>query len=180
VVRQRIRRAYGFAVAERLPLRARAAFMAVLKDNPADPEALYGCGMLDDRKGDQVGAYQYFTRALEAAPGFEEARRFRALVLARRGDYQAARVDINVCLSKESPTGATYYAAACVAAIQAEKSDPQSAAECTQAALEMLHEAFVRGYGLAIANTDPDLNGIRNHPEFGRLVSAGPRLAEKQ
>ena len=161
-VRQRIRRAYGFAVADRLPARARAAFTDVLRDNPDDPEALYGCGMLHDRKGEQREALSYFSRALEAAPAFEEARRFRAVVLARSGDYQAAQRDINVCLSNDSSSGATYYAAACVAALQAEAADPKTAVESAEEALQMLRAAFERGYGFTIASEDQDLKGIRS------------------
>ncbi len=148
-----------------------------MRDCPNDPEALYGCGMLHDRKGEQREALRYFSRALEDAPAFEEARRFRAVVLARSGDYEAARLDINVCLSKDLPSGATYYAAACVAALQVEQADPKKAGESAQEALHMLRAAFVRGYGLTTAGTDQDLKGIHNHPEFAQIVAAGPRLA---
>jgi tetratricopeptide (TPR) repeat protein len=175
-VRQRVRRAYGFAVAERLPGRARKAFQQVLDESPDDPEALYGRGMLHDRRGEQAEALRYFSRALEVAPGFEEARRCRAVVLARRGDFPAARLDINTCLDKEKPSGATYYAAACVAALHAERGGPR-AAESADEALRMLRAAFVRGYGLSVAGDDQDLKGIQDRPEFARLVAEGPSLA---
>jgi eukaryotic-like serine/threonine-protein kinase len=174
-VRQRVRRAYGFAVAARLPDQARSAFLSVLHEYPTDAESLYGCGMLHDRLGEAAAALHYFNLALETAPGFEEARRFRALVLARSGDFQAARIDINACLGKDSPSGATYYAAACIAALQAEQSLRGTKGSIEQEALQMLHEAFIRDYGVAIAREDSDLKGIRFHPEFERLVAEAAR-----
>jgi serine/threonine protein kinase/Flp pilus assembly protein TadD len=176
-VRLRVRRAIGFAVAERSPSRARAAFNDVLGENHDDPEALYGLGMLHDRKGQQEEALRYFSRALEAAPAFEEARRFRAVVLARRGDFAAARIDINACLSKENASGGTYYAAACIAALETEKANPGRAEECAAEALAMLREAFVKGHGLSAAKDDDDLRGIQNRPEFARLLAEAPKLA---
>jgi serine/threonine protein kinase/Flp pilus assembly protein TadD len=176
-MRERVRRAYGFAVAERLPARARTAFWEVLSETPDDAEALYGLGMLHDRRGEQTEALRYFSRALDVAPGFEEARRFRAVALARGGEFQAARQDINACLSKEAPSGATYYAAACVAALHAERVGPGRGGESVGEALRMLREAFVRGYGVNVAGDDQDLKGIQDRPEFARLLADGPSLA---
>jgi len=178
-VRQRVRRAYGFAVAERLPGQARKAFQAVLDESPDDPEALYGRGMLHDRRGEQTEALRYFSRAVEVAPGFEEARRCRAVVLARRGDFRAARLDINACFGKEPAPGAAYYAAACVAALQAERGGTGAAASAEEA-LQMLRAAFARGYGLTVAADDPDLKGIQDRSEFARLLAEGPSLAAEK
>jgi serine/threonine protein kinase/tetratricopeptide (TPR) repeat protein len=178
--RHRLRWVFGFAVADRLPARARAAFESVIEENSADPQALYGCAMLLDRQGRAQESLRYFNRALDAAPGFEEARRFRALVLARRGDFSAARADMNQCLSKEPVSGATLYAAACVAALQAEHPDAGDPSLSTQQALAFLAEAFRRGYGQEQAVQDRDLDGIRRAPGFRQLLDqAGSKSTMK-
>jgi tetratricopeptide (TPR) repeat protein len=172
-VRLRLRWVYGFAVAARKPAPARAAFEEVLRESPDDPQALYGCAMLLDRAGRTEEALPYYDRSLQAAPDFEEARRFRALARARRGDFQAATQDMNVCLSR-ARGGATLYAAACVAALQARQAGP-GAAGAEEQALNFLREAFARGYGQDRAGGDHDLDGIRRHPNFRALLDAARR-----
>src|SRR5262249_6550328 len=123
-----------------------------------------------DRKGRLEEALRCYSRALEVSPGFVEARRFRAVVRARQGDFANAREDINRCLQAEPQSGATLYAAACVAALTAEQSGPPAAKEPADQALEFLRRAFARGYGLGQADTDRDLEGVRQHPGFRRLL----------
>jgi len=102
------------------------------------------------------------------------ARRGRALVLAHRGEGEAARQEIDWCVAAE-PTGVTLYAAACVYALAAEKAThPREARWTADRAVVLLREALAQGYGRDRAATDSDLNGIRRHPEFGRLVPPGP------
>lgn len=81
---------YGFAVSARLPERARAAFDEVLRIDHRHPQALYGRAMLAMGGGDLDTALSFFDRALEADPGFIEARRYRAVLLSRRGDWDRA------------------------------------------------------------------------------------------
>jgi tetratricopeptide (TPR) repeat protein len=166
----RQRRVYGFAVAKRLPQKARAAFERVLRDDPADAQALYGCAMLLDIEGRAEEALRHYNLALKAAPGLEEARRYRAVLLARNGQFQDARSDINICLSRERLAAGTLYAAACVSALQAARSEvPGEAATNTEEALRLLREAFSRGYGVDTAAADHDLDGVRYDPAFRRL-----------
>ena len=113
---------YGFAVAERLPERARAAFDDVLLQDPRHPEALYGRALLAAAAGRSEDGIAALSRALETRPGFNEARRSRAVLLARKSDWEHAGQDINWCLEREPTSGETLYAAACVAAIAAEAS----------------------------------------------------------
>jgi tetratricopeptide (TPR) repeat protein len=164
---------YGFAVAARKPARARAAFEEVLREKPEDPQALYGCAMLLDRAGRVEEALTFYDRALQAAPDFETARRFRAVARARRGDFQSATLDMNVCLSR-APSGATLYAAACVAALRAQQGGP-AAPQAEEQALTFLRQAFDQGYGPDRADEDHDLDGIRQHPEFRTLLSTPRR-----
>jgi tetratricopeptide (TPR) repeat protein len=169
---------YGFAVVDRKPDEARAAFEEVLRQAPANPQALYGCGLLDDRQGRPEEALRYFTLALRASPGFVEPRRFRALAWARRDDFVQARQDVNQCLEREPRSGATLYAAACVTALMAAKEkDPVKARQERDQALWFLREAFANRYDLDKADEDRDLDGVRHLPEFRRLVEDARKRA---
>lgn len=162
---------YGFAVSRRLPERAAAAFAEVLRHDPEQAQALYGRAMLLMEHHDKLdAAIGLFGKALEAQPGFLDARRFRAVLLARRGQFAAALEDINLCLDRERRGGATLYAAACVAAhMTAKAADPAGVPQ----ALDFLRQALAVGYGHDRAADDPDLASLRTHPEFRRLLQ-GP------
>jgi serine/threonine protein kinase/tetratricopeptide (TPR) repeat protein len=159
---------YGFAVAERLPEKARKAFDDVLLQDPKHPEALYGRAMLAAAAGQSEEGIAALSRALEARPGFNEARRSRAVLLARKRDWEHAGQDINWCLDREPTSGDTLYAAACVAAIAAEASPgPRAVGQ----ALELLRRALEYGVPPARASADPDLTAIRRDPRFMALMS---------
>jgi serine/threonine protein kinase/tetratricopeptide (TPR) repeat protein len=167
--RARLRWVYGFAVAARLPGEAAAAFAEVLREEPRQPQALYGAAMLADRAGRNREALGYYTRALEAAPGFAEARRFRAVLLARTGDAAAARREIDACLTAEPASGAVHYAAACVHALACARGGDAARA------LDHLRRAFALGYGADRAADDADLAAVRGRPEFRRLIGDARR-----
>ena len=59
------------------------------------PRRSTACAMLAMARGEDATALRDFDRALEADPGQIEARRYRAIVLARRGDWDAATREIN-------------------------------------------------------------------------------------
>jgi hypothetical protein len=126
--------------------------------------------MLHDRRGEHEDALRDFNRALEVAPGFEEARRSRAVLLARRGDFAAARADMNLSLGQD-PAGATLYAAACVAALEAKRAAGAARQRAVQEALVFLREAFRRGYGRDRAERDADLEGVRDDAGFRSLLA---------
>src|SRR5262249_22085163 len=133
---------YGFAVAARLPEKARAAFDDVLLQGPRHPEALYGRALLATTAGRDDEAIAALTSALEANPGFDQARYSRAVLLARKGDWQHAAVDINACLERAPTSGETLYAAACVAALAARQApSPRALAQ----AVELLRRALDAG-----------------------------------
>jgi tetratricopeptide (TPR) repeat protein len=168
VVRTRLGWVYGFAVAHRLPDKARAAFDDILRRHPKHPQALYGVAILLVEQGLSEEALPLFTRAAEADPAFVDARRGRAVLLARKGQLARAKEDINWCLEKDPSEGVTLYAAACVAARAAEKtSDPGALDQ----ALAFLRKAFDHGYGQDRAAADPDLAAIRQLPAFRRLLA---------
>jgi serine/threonine protein kinase/lipoprotein NlpI len=170
------RLAYAFAVHQRLPEQARAAFAEVLKHQPANPQALYGLGMLAalaDRQSAE--ALAFFGRALEADPAFVAARRGRANVLAHRGAWNEAHREISLCL-KADPSGVTLYAGACVYALLMEHSaGPERAAWCRQRALDLLEQALRAGYGAERLREDDDLAALHGLPRFERLA-AGKKL----
>jgi serine/threonine protein kinase/tetratricopeptide (TPR) repeat protein len=177
--RTRLRWAYGFAVSVRLPDRAREAFDAVLRDEPNQPQALYGRAMLLAARKRTDQALGFLNRAVAASPSFVDARRARAVLLARGGRLGLACQDMDWCLDKQPETGVTLYAAACVAALVAHKStDPTAARRAAGQALAFLHQAFQHGYGRDKAADDPDLASIRTRPEFHRLLARVQRAAQ--
>jgi tetratricopeptide (TPR) repeat protein len=170
-IRTRLSWVYGFAVSQRLPDKARQAFGDVLQQQPDHPQALYGQAMLLVRDGMEGKAITLFNKALEASPTFIEARRFRAVLLARSNQSDAACSDINWCLEREPESGATFYAAACVAALALEKcSNPTTAKQLADQALIFLGKAFAYGYGREQAADDADLKALQQLPEFPLLL----------
>ena len=117
--------------------------------------------MLAVERGDLAEAGAYADRAVTADPTWPDARRCRAIIRARRGDFTGAQADVNWCLKLEPATGATLYTAACVAA---------RAAEAEQA-VEFLRRAFAEGYGRDRAEIDPDLAALRRDPRFVRVLA---------
>jgi serine/threonine protein kinase/tetratricopeptide (TPR) repeat protein len=175
--RVRLSWVYGFAVSRRLPARAKEAFEDVLRVQPQHPQALYGKAMLLVEDGREQEAIDCFTRALEGTPGFADARRYRAILLARAGRFAAALKDANDALEREPDSGPTLYAAACVAALMAEKSHDAVAAEQAAAqAVALLNHAFARGYGREQAAKDPDLKALRKNAAFVELLGGGTKI----
>jgi tetratricopeptide (TPR) repeat protein len=178
-VQKRIRCGYGFAVCERAPEEARAAFEAILQGDPQHPEALYGRALVAVGQGHTEEAIGFLDRAIAAAPQLMEARRHRAIQLARCGRFAEAFQAINWCLEREPQVGATLYAAACVAARAAERSrGTTSDAAAAEKAITLLQQAIAQGYGREQAAQDPDLTGVRDHPEFRRLLGDTPGVVQ--
>jgi tetratricopeptide (TPR) repeat protein len=165
--RLRILWTYGFAVAGRLPEKARHVFDGILRVSPHHPQALYGCAMLAAAQGDVAEAIHGFDLALARNPDFVNARRSRAVLLARTGEWRRASEDIHWCLDRDLHDGATFYAAACVAALCSKhRADPRA----LQQAVEYLERAQACGMDITKARTDPDLEPIRESALFKRLL----------
>ncbi|MGC8641024.1 MAG: protein kinase domain-containing protein [Isosphaeraceae bacterium] len=160
---------YAFAVSERLPDKAQRVFEAILKTSPRHPQALYGCAMLAAGQGRLAEAIHHFDVALEACPDYIEARRYRAVILARTGEWRRASEDINRCLLRDPQDGNTLYAAACVASLNSRQQPEPST---TGLAVEFLKRAQLRGEDISKARTDPDLSPIRQSPDFQRLLES--------
>jgi tetratricopeptide (TPR) repeat protein len=154
-------------VTRRLPERAAKAFLDLLTDDSEDATALYGLGAALVLRGDSEAALAHFDRALDIRPDFIEARRFRAILLARKGKGKAALHDINICLEKEPGSGMTLYAAACVTALIGRDND-----DLLRQSLDFLKRAFAHGYGRDKAAEDDDLANLRPLKEFKQLLSS--------
>jgi tetratricopeptide (TPR) repeat protein len=173
----RIHWVYGFAVARRLPAQAKEAFESVLRTQPRHPQALYGRAMLLVEEGREKEAIDCFTQTLQTTPGFMDARRYRAILLARAGQFEAASKDANDCLERERDSGPTLYAAACVAALMVAKAkDPAAVEQAATQALKFLTEAFAHGFGRDKAANDPDLKALRSHAAFVELLAGGEKV----
>jgi len=160
----------GFVVSERSSQRALSAFQKVLKQEPRNTRALYGCAMLFQRQArDSLSALTYFNFALQVDPMYIPARRNRANVLAYRGESSLARQDIDWCV-KADPSGETVYAAACVYALLAGKAADAEEPIFIERAIQLLEEAFKLDYGKDKAAADADLKHLHHHPEFRRLL----------
>src|SRR5262249_21010294 len=161
-----------FAIAARDPARARAAFEEALRHDARDARALYGLGMIAMTRGEDGPALRHFDRALAADPGHPEARRYRAILLARKGDWDAATREINRCLEREPRSSAALYAAACVVSRAYGALGSDGAAS---QALDLLERAVAEGADSSRAAEDPDLAAIRRQPRFRRLVDRAAR-----
>jgi serine/threonine protein kinase/Flp pilus assembly protein TadD len=171
--REGIRLTYGFAVVHRLPNEARRAFDTVAHETTASPQArsqaYYGEAMLAAPTRPREGIAD-LTKALELNPNFAEAHRFRGILWARVGDFEAAGHDINWCLEGGRKSGGSVYAAGCIMALAARKRPGASRASLVSAAVRFLKEAFALGYGKDKAGDDPDLSALRGEAEFERLI----------
>ena len=145
----------------------------MIAEDPENVQSLYGLAMLAMNAAESTRAQEFFDRALTANPEFVEARRYRAILLARRGRLDQASQDINHCLAKEPSVGATLYAAACVASLAADHlvGDEQ----VTVQAIDLLGRAVAHGASLENAQTDPDLAALRKHPKFQELIQSANR-----
>jgi hypothetical protein len=104
-------------------------------------------------QGKENEAIACFDEALAWQPSFVDARRSRAVLLARQGRLDEAQEEINRCLGQGTPPGITLYAAACVLALGAEKNpDTGVRRQLQDQAVAFLARAFEQGYGRATAS----------------------------
>jgi eukaryotic-like serine/threonine-protein kinase len=172
---------YGFAVCRRLPDAADRAFMDALRQEPRNQRALYGKAMLFAEAGKEADAIVWFDEALKWHPSFLDARRSRAVLLARIGKLTLAQEEINLCLRQDGAAGITLYKAACILALAAERSsDNAIRREREDQALSFLAQANQQGYGLAGAATDADLRALRHRKDFQTLLAKENARSEKQ
>jgi serine/threonine protein kinase/Flp pilus assembly protein TadD len=177
-VRAGLRLNFGFAVSARQPEKAREAFDQVLNQEPLAPrlqaQALYGRAMLAAERQPRA-AIEFFSQAIQADPSLLEARRFRGILKARLGDFEAASQDITWCLERQPNSGGTLYAAACITALAVNKLTGPAATQLAARALDLLRQAFTHGYGRDKAADDPDLAALRDREEFKQMLIRDPK-----
>jgi tetratricopeptide (TPR) repeat protein len=131
--------------------------------------------MVHVERAEENEAIACFDEALAWHPTFVDARRFKAILLARQGMLADAQEDINRCLQQEPQAGITVYAAACVLARAAEKSPhPEARKQLEDQAIDLLGKAFHYDYGQGGAATDLDLRALHHCPEFAALLKKNP------
>ena len=163
---------YGFAVSARLPAEARRAFEGVVELDRENSQAHYGLAVLDAGKGLSESALGHLDRVIKAEPSFVQARRLRAVLLARLGRWSRAIPEINVCLEREPGSPSTNYDAACVMALRAGATLDPSASE---QAIELLRRASESGGLPGGVGDDPDLAALRDLPAFRAIARGSAR-----
>jgi tetratricopeptide (TPR) repeat protein len=118
-------------------------------------------------------ALQAMDRAVQLHPDFVPARLGRGVLLARLGKRGAAHEEAQAALERDS-SPATLYQAANVYALTA-RQDPQD----RLAALPLLRRALAGGFGLDVIDQDSDMDPIRDHKDFRRIVQAARELATR-
>jgi eukaryotic-like serine/threonine-protein kinase len=177
--RQECSIAFGRASRDR-PATWKAAweeFTAAYTDDPRSPHAAYGFAMILEWDNRAKESLHWYGQALELSPGFVEARAAYAVALARAHDHGRAKSEIKVCLSQDTHSGQTPYAAACVVAL-ALRQEGVDRGPAVKEAIGLLRAAQERGYNLAEIGEDPDLAEIRAEPEFQTLLKAVRKSGE--
>jgi len=87
--------------------RAEAAALAMLAAMPTDASGRHLMGLVKTRKGDLAGAVAEFDKALSNNPQSIAARTERAVVLARMGQLDKARADLETLKSRAAACAKT-------------------------------------------------------------------------
>jgi tetratricopeptide (TPR) repeat protein len=154
--------ARGYSRLETDPAGATADFGRALSLDPKNARAHLGRGLLL-RRIDPRGALAEIERALSIDPDFLDAIQARALLRARLGD-PAAEADVSRIL--QAPTPLRFYNAACALALLS-----RSAANrrLVPRAIELLRHALDAGLPPRHIAEDPDLDALRDSPQFSAL-----------
>jgi tetratricopeptide (TPR) repeat protein len=166
----------GFKRQTREPEKALEDFRRAEMINPLSYYALQNqAHVLTEYLKRPAEALMVLNRLLVLYPEMPEARAGRAVVLARLGKKQEALADAEWVKTHAADPLMIYQ----VAGVYSLTGD-------TREALHLLATALTRGVGFNELANDPELDPIRNGPEFGRLLIAVQTLqdlvkpAEKQ
>jgi tetratricopeptide (TPR) repeat protein len=153
------------------PQAALADFREALRVNPRSFGALQNiANVLGDEPGRLQEAIDALTKALEYAPDFVPARSGRGVLLARQGKRAEALADAEEALLRDPSPRIVYQVAGIYA--QTSKLYPDDRLR----ALALLAAALRQGFGYEDIDGDPDLEPVRNLPEFRRLTAAAQAL----
>jgi serine/threonine protein kinase/predicted Zn-dependent protease len=109
-------------------------------------------------------AIKVLDHLLEMFPDLVDARVAKAIYSARLGKADLAVEEIKKALGK-TPSPDTLYRAGCVYALLSEKKP-----EYEKQSLHYLSEALKRGWGFDCLERDSDLNLLRKHEEFSKII----------
>jgi serine/threonine protein kinase/tetratricopeptide (TPR) repeat protein len=148
------------------PKGALADFDRALRFNPRSLDGMQNrASVLSEKLGRTPEAVAVLDREIELYPGFVPARAGRGVLLARLGKRKEALRDAEECLRRDTRPATVYQ----VAGIYALTSRQQP--EDRQEALFLLSSALRKGYGKDLVGIDTDLDPIRAHPDFRRLLA---------
>jgi tetratricopeptide (TPR) repeat protein len=148
------------------PKGALADFDRALRFNPRSLDGLQNkASVLSEKLGQTPEAVAVLDREIELYPGFVPARAGRGVLLARLGKRKEAIHDAEECLCQDNQP-ATLYQVAGIYALTS-RQQPQDRDE----ALFLLSSALRKGYGKELIGIDTDLDPIRSHPDFRRMLT---------
>jgi serine/threonine protein kinase/Flp pilus assembly protein TadD len=153
------------------PKGALADTEAALKLNPLSVFGLQlKAHILAERMNRPADAIKVLDRAVEAYPDYVPARAGRGVLLARTGKRDEAIRDAKDALLSDT-RAPNLYQVGCIYALTA-RTHPEDRTE----ALRLLWGGLKTGFGLDIVDSDPDLDPIRDDPEFRRMVARAKSL----
>jgi serine/threonine protein kinase/Tfp pilus assembly protein PilF len=163
--------ARGFFRLGTSPQAALADFDEALKLNPRSRLALENkAHVLAEKLDRQKEANEVLEQVLELYPESVKALAGQAVVLARLGQRDRAHKRIARAL-KIDPIPEVLYQTACVHALTS-----RQVPDDTRTALTFLREALIKGYGLTLVETDPDLAQLRGKDGYRPLVRLARQL----
>jgi tetratricopeptide (TPR) repeat protein len=153
------------------PTAALADVEAALKLNPLSAPALQlKAHLLSEHLNRPDDALRVLDQVVTAYPDAAVFRAGRGVMLARRGQYEAARRDARDALLRDGKAPNLYQVGCILALTSADRRDDRAEA------VRLVWQALKTGYGLEYVDTDPDLNPIRDDAEFARVVKAAKAL----
>jgi tetratricopeptide (TPR) repeat protein len=156
------------ALAQRNPNAALADLDQALKLDAESETALQNrANILDERLKKPAEAIAALDELLKYHPDSDDALAGRGVLLARRGDREAALADARAALAADRKPFTVYRVAGIFA--QTSKIEPADRRE----ALRLLAESFRREPSLTdLVVSDPDLDPIRKNESFNKLLAA--------
>jgi eukaryotic-like serine/threonine-protein kinase len=153
------------------PEGALADFERALRFNPHSRRALQNqASVLAERLGQPAKAIEKLDRLLELHPESALALAGRGVLHARLQECQAAHRDAQAALARDRTAPLMYQVAGIYALTSRQHPDDR------QEAMRLLSAALNKGYGSDLLDKDADLDPLRGHEEFARLVQAAKEL----
>lgn len=165
----------GFQRQKSDPQGALNDYEAALELNPRSRDALINkANVLSEDLRQPEAALKVFDRIIELWPEDLDAHGSRGVVLARLGRVAAARKDAEFCLQRTESAFVCFQ----MAGLYAQVAGHSRTAEDRKWALHLLAMTLRKGFNhLDWVASDPDLEPIRQEPEYRRLADLAHELA---